>query len=77
MAKLTLDKDPAAPRITAETAAGWAVNLPDGPERRRLMFGHRARRQAVIRAGLPATDYTAADAWLCAEYAAALAAGQQ
>jgi hypothetical protein len=62
--------------VSAEAgqAARWAVNMENGPERMRLINGHRARRLPVERAGLPATDYRAADAWLIAEYAAAHAA---
>jgi hypothetical protein len=63
-----------APAVTPEAvaaAATWAVNMENDTERRRLMQGHRARRIPVERAGLPATDYTAADKWLVLEHAAA------
>ena len=62
-----------APAVTAEAvaAATWAVNMENGPERRRLIDGHRARRVPVWRNGFSATDYSAADQWLIGEHAAA------
>lgn len=55
-------------------AASWALDLEDDSERRRLLDGHRARRRPITRAGLPATDFTAADEWLISEHSAAMAA---
>jgi hypothetical protein len=75
--KLSLDKTPAEIYVNADTAAAWAINLPDSPERRRLLQGHRSRRQPVWKAGLPATDYSSADAWLIQEYKDAHAAGPE
>jgi hypothetical protein len=72
--KLSLVKTPAEIYINADTAAAWAVNLTDSSERQRLLQGHRSRRLPIERAGLPATDYTAADAWLIEQYKAAHAA---
>lgn len=56
----------------ALAAAQWAVNMENGPERQRLLQGHISRRVPIERAGLPATDYSAADAWLISEHVAAV-----
>lgn len=60
----------AAPLDVARAAA-WAVNVTDQAARQGLMYGHRARRLPIERAGLPATDYRAADLWLVEQYRAA------
>jgi hypothetical protein len=75
--KLSLDKTPAEIPVTADTAAAWAINHPERAERQRLRYGYLSRQIPVERAGLPATDYSAASAWLIQEYKDAHAAGPE
>ena len=51
-------------------AARWAVNMEDGPERRRLLNGHRMRRVERGNGDYGTTDHTAADAWLIEQWRA-------
>jgi hypothetical protein len=68
-----MTEQPAATEETAEPlevarAAAWAVNVADNSARQGLLYGHRARRIPIERAGLPATDYRLADLWLVEQY---------